>query len=117
MRWLTRPIQSSPQITSEDLAEALNGPTPPIVLDVREPFEWRSGHIPGAELISLSQLPFHWHRLPRDRQIVVVCRSGHRSMMACRRLVAEGLQAVNLAGGYLRWQGDLQRTHGGGLTK
>jgi rhodanese-related sulfurtransferase len=106
-------FQRRPQISPAELAQALAGPNPPLVLDVREPFEWRSGHIPGAKLISLGQLHHHLADLPKDREIVAICRSGHRSMVACSRLSAEGFQVANLTGGYLHWSGPLQRPHQG----
>ncbi|MHB1505522.1 MAG: rhodanese-like domain-containing protein [Sulfobacillus sp.] len=108
MAWFLGSRQPRPQMTPAELAQALAGPTPPVVLDVREPFEWRSGHIPGAKLISLGQLPQHLADLPKDKEIVAICRSGHRSMVACSRLAAEGFQVKNLAGGYLHWSGELQ---------
>lgn len=113
MAWLFRSGQSRPQMAPAELAQALDGPTPPLVLDVREPFEWRSGHIPGAKLISLGQLSQHLADMPKDREIVAICRSGHRSMVACSRLAAEGFRVRNLAGGYLHWSGPLQRPHQG----
>ncbi len=72
-------------------------------LDVREPDEYRDGHIAGATLIPLGQLPGRVAKLPRDRRIICVCRSGNRSGAAARQLIAAGFNAVNMQGGMLRW--------------
>lgn len=49
------------------------------MLDVREPDEWNAGHIPGAVLVPLGDLPTRLNEVPKDKEIVVVCRSGNRS--------------------------------------
>ena len=50
-----------------------------LLLDVREPAEWQSGHAAGATLLPLGQLGARLSELPRDREIITVCRSGNRS--------------------------------------
>lgn len=81
----------------------LNGKTGPLVLDVREPHEFAYGHIEGARLIPLGDLAQRMKELPRDREIICVCRSGHRSRKATRQLKADGLKVSNLRGGMLAW--------------
>ena len=73
------------------------------VLDVREPNEWRAGHVPGALHIPLGQLASRLGELDRARPLVVVCRSGNRSAAAVRHLVKAGFQAKNLEGGMMAW--------------
>lgn len=86
-------------------AEAqLKGDTPPFVLDVRSPDEFRMGHISGAHLIPLDALRQRQHELPTDRDILCVCRSGARSGMAVQQLKAAGFKAFNLRGGMIDWQ-------------
>jgi rhodanese-related sulfurtransferase len=76
-----------------------------LVLDVREPDEYAAGHVSGSRLIPLGVLSRHLAELPRDRDIVVVCRSGRRSGEAVRALQQAGFdKAVNLAGGMLAWR-------------
>ena len=53
-----------------------------LLLDVREPAEWRSGHAPGARHIPLGELESRLGELPRDQTMVAVCRSGGRSARA-----------------------------------
>ena len=77
------------------------------LIDVREPREFTDalGHIPGARLIPLSQLPARTGELAPDRPIVTICRSGTRSAQAAVLLAKSGFDAVaNLAGGMLRWR-------------
>ncbi|HRF49568.1 MAG TPA: rhodanese-like domain-containing protein [Anaerolineales bacterium] len=78
-------------------------PSKPLLLDVREPYEFEAGHIAGATLIPLGSLPGRLSELPKDREILVVCRSGARSMTATRHLLSAGFKAVNLRGGMLAW--------------
>ena len=75
----------------------------PYLLDVREPAEYREGHIAGALLIPLGELPTCLAELPRDREILCVCASGSRSGHAARLLASQGLQVVNLHGGMIGW--------------
>jgi rhodanese-related sulfurtransferase len=75
-----------------------------LLLDVREPGEFHSGHAPGAKLIPLGQLPSRLDELPRDREIITVCRSGNRSSTAAGLLRRAGFGAVrNLSGGMTAW--------------
>jgi rhodanese-related sulfurtransferase len=75
-----------------------------MVLDVREPSEWASGHIGGATLVPLGELAGRTSELPRDRTIVVVCRSGNRSAQGRDILFDAGFPAVtSMAGGMTDW--------------
>jgi rhodanese-related sulfurtransferase len=65
-----------------------------LVLDVREPSEWAAGHIEGATLIPLGELPSRLAELPKDRTIVVVCRSGNRSAQGRDILRGAGFPSV-----------------------
>jgi DMSO/TMAO reductase YedYZ molybdopterin-dependent catalytic subunit/rhodanese-related sulfurtransferase/glyoxylase-like metal-dependent hydrolase (beta-lactamase superfamily II) len=74
-----------------------------LLLDVREPEEWQAEHAPGAVLIPMGQVRQRQSELPRDRRIVVVCRSGGRSAATTESLRTWGFDAVNLAGGMCAW--------------
>jgi len=74
------------------------------VLDVREPEEYVAGHIPGAFLIPQADLAVRLVDVPRDRDLLVACRSGMRSLASARFLKAAGYRRVsNLDGGTLGW--------------
>ena len=76
-----------------------------LLLDVREPAEYRSGHLPGAEMMPLRTIIEDAERLPRDRPILLVCRSGRRSTRAMHWLIGLGFdEVVNLKGGILSWK-------------
>ena len=69
------------------------------VLDVREDVEWRHGHIEGATHIPLMELPQRLGDVP-EGQVLVVCRVGGRSAQAVGYLAQQGLEVVNLDGGW-----------------
>jgi NADPH-dependent 2,4-dienoyl-CoA reductase/sulfur reductase-like enzyme/rhodanese-related sulfurtransferase len=71
------------------------------LLDVREPVELAVEHVPGAVNIPLAELRTRLGELPRDREILVICRSGQRAYYATRVLVQHGFKARNLSGGML----------------
>jgi rhodanese-related sulfurtransferase len=71
------------------------------LLDVREPVELAVEQIPGAVNIPLGQLRARLGELPRDREILVICRSGQRAYSATRILLQHGFKARNLSGGLL----------------
>ena len=71
------------------------------LLDVREPVELAVESAPGAINIPLGQLRARLGELPRDREILVICRSGQRAYCATRILVQHGFRARNLSGGML----------------
>jgi rhodanese-related sulfurtransferase len=76
----------------------------PYLLDVRRPDEYRQSHISGAELIPLSDLNLKMKRIPKDREVICVCRSGNRSRAAARQLAAAGYNVSNLRGGMIGWK-------------
>ena len=73
------------------------------LLDVRELDEWEAGRAPLANHIPLGVLGSRLEELPKDKKIVVVCRSGGRSGVATDALVQSGFDALNLAGGMQAW--------------
>jgi len=75
-----------------------------LVVDVREPDEYESGHIPGAILVPLSTVLSNTSEFESDETVYVVCRSGGRSMQACEMLHEVGVSnVVNVAGGTMGW--------------
>jgi rhodanese-related sulfurtransferase len=98
MRLLAR----STRTDAATLAERL-GARSVHVLDVRQPAEWRHGHIRGSQNLPLLHLKRDTAGLPRDTTIVTVCASGHRSAVAARALRRAGYQVENLKGGMRAW--------------
>ena len=87
------------------LAERLNSPEPPLVLDVRTPQEFALGHLPGARNLPIDRLASHLHTLPRETDIVAVCRRGRRSAQAVLQMRNAGLtRAFRLRGGLQAWR-------------
>jgi len=71
-----------------------------VIIDVREPFEWAMGTLPGAELIGLGSLFTRIDELDPNRPILFICRTGNRSGVAAGLLVQRGFKVVaNLTGG------------------
>jgi rhodanese-related sulfurtransferase len=74
------------------------------LLDVREQSEWDEGHVQGATLIPLGELSSHLDELPKDKTIVVMCRTGHRSAQGRNILLAAGFtQVTSMSGGINEW--------------
>ncbi len=96
---------SIPAVQARALWQELRGEAPPLVVDVREPREFRSGHIPGATSIPLPVLLNHVDEIPRDRPAVIVCRGGRRSTRATALLREQGYDNVRvLEGGMIAWE-------------
>ncbi|MEJ5345322.1 MAG: molybdopterin-synthase adenylyltransferase MoeB [Chloroflexus sp.] len=97
------------EITPRELAEWLERPDRPFLLDVRNPYEVAIASIPGTDkLIPLDQLPERINELDSAREMVVYCRSGVRSGRAVELLKTAGFRKVkNLVGGILRWADDV----------
>ena len=75
------------------------------VLDVRTVDEWNEFHAPNSTLIPLDELSTRISELPRDKEIVVVCRSGNRSQQARDILLGAGFdQVTSMAGGLTEWR-------------
>ncbi len=94
-------------LTPIELAQRLTDKEDFALIDVREPYEWQIGRIPGAQLIPLGSLRAAMATLDNTREVVVYCRSGVRSADAARWLRAAGFRALNLTGGILRWSDDV----------
>lgn len=74
------------------------------IIDCREPNEWSSGHIDGSVLVPLGSLGPRIGELDPSRPVIVVCRSGRRSLIAAKQLTASGFaDAKSLNGGVVAW--------------
>jgi rhodanese-related sulfurtransferase len=97
-------MASIPAIGVTQLRQRLADEPAPFLLDVREPWEYREGHVPGAQLIPLAELEQRVNEVPRDRQILAICHSGQRSLAAAGFLLHLGYASVsNVDGGTAAW--------------
>jgi rhodanese-related sulfurtransferase len=87
------------QITVNQLA-ALDHPT---LIDVREFEEFAAGHAPGATNVPLSELDNRLHEVPTNRPVHIICQAGGRSARATEFLTANGVHAIDIAGGTNAW--------------
>lgn len=90
------------ETTIDDLAAARDDRDITLI-DVRNPDEFATGHIPGARLIPLPELADRLSEVPADREVHVVCQSGGRSAQATELLTEAGVDAVSVAGGTKAW--------------
>jgi glyoxylase-like metal-dependent hydrolase (beta-lactamase superfamily II)/rhodanese-related sulfurtransferase len=95
-------VRPSPRITVEELGRALAGPHAPLVVDVRMPAEYRSVHLDPSVSLPLDEIGRRRAELPRDRELVLVCRTGARARLAAEELT--DLRTRVLEGGLAAWQ-------------
>ncbi len=92
-----------PEMAPITVHEALHSEQPPLLLDVRELYEWRQVRIPGAHHLPMNSVPQHLADLPKDQPIVVFCAHGSRSFGVAYYLRQQGFDAYNLTGGITQW--------------
>ncbi|MDA8346653.1 MAG: rhodanese-like domain-containing protein [Thermaerobacter sp.] len=98
------PLAAVGQITADELSRMLQEGRTPRLIDVREAWEFNSGHIEGSEHIPLSQFGQRYGELQQDEPMVFVCASGARSGEAVQFLYRLGYRQVsNLVGGMAAW--------------
>ncbi len=102
------PFGSVPEIAPGDLAVRLKQKPWPQIVDVRTPAEFAGGHVRGAVNLSISSLSSRIDslKLDRDRPVVAVCLTAHRSRPAVRLLRERGFDAVQLSGGMRAWRSE-----------
>ncbi|MFS8138396.1 MAG: rhodanese-like domain-containing protein, partial [Thermomonas sp.] len=93
----------APELAAQIAAKDALHP-PPLILDVRTPEEFDAGHVPGAVLIPEDQLATRIGELGTPREVVVYCRTGHRSGLAEPVLENSGFRVHQLAGSWQAWQ-------------
>jgi adenylyltransferase/sulfurtransferase len=96
-----------PQLTVKELKRRIDAGEDLYILDVREPYEYQIAQI-GGKLIPQNDVPSRLAEIPRDREVVVHCRSGARSQRIAEFLKQSGYaQVSNLAGGILAWSDEI----------
>jgi rhodanese-related sulfurtransferase len=92
------------EVSVQDLKARLDAVGAPLLLDVREAWELELAALPQATHISMNEVPARFAELDRDREIVVMCHGGVRSLRVAEFLAAKGFSRVgNLTGGIHAW--------------
>ena len=95
--------RQTPEISVDELDQLLHDGRPH-VLDVREDWEFRRGHVPPALHIPLGQLGQRFGELPPGERVLVICQSGSRSLAAADFLLAQGFEgSASVKGGTSAW--------------
>lgn len=105
-------IDGIKQIDKDGLAQELEQKRENVVfLDVRENEEYNAGHIPGVKLLPTSEFAERYvQELDKNKEYIVICRSGNRSQMVCHFLKDQGFDSVqNFMGGMLVWDGPTEQ--------
>lgn len=88
-----------------DTVHAIKDNAGVFLIDVREPDEYAAGHIPGITLIPMGEVAARLAELPRDKEIIVTCRTGNRSSQIADLLREQGFTNVhNMTGGIVAWE-------------
>lgn len=90
------------RLTPQEAREMLDNGA--VIIDVREPHEYESGHVPDATLIPVNTVYARRAELPTDKDVIFVCAVGQRSALAAEMAAAAGLTRLfNLDGGTDAW--------------
>jgi len=98
------------EITPSEFVERRSRGESLTLLDVREEWELGVASVPDVVHIPMGEVADRLGELDRGREVVVLCRSGRRSLQVASFLQQNGFQAVNLAGGILAWSRELDAT-------
>ncbi len=95
-------------MTTEELINLLDANEDLNIIDVREDFEVEEGMIPGAVHIPLGSIPERAAELDKSKEYIMVCKAGGRSASACEYLESQGFEVINLEGGMMAYDGELE---------
>jgi rhodanese-related sulfurtransferase len=87
------PAEASRRMAAEDLT----------LIDVREPYEWEAGHVPGSSHVEMAALGERLGEIPDDRPVAFLCLGGGRSGLVASTLKERGYDAYNVEGGFRAW--------------
>ena len=93
-------------ISTEELEKKLKDNEKLELIDVRENEEVAEGMIPGAKHIPMGSIPENVDYFSKDKEYIIICRSGRRSENVCYFLQDQGFKVVNMEGGMLEWEGE-----------
>ncbi|MGD6833454.1 rhodanese-like domain-containing protein [Sutcliffiella halmapala] len=95
-------------ITTDELKKKLDAGEELLLVDVREDEEIETGKIKQAKHIRMGDIPASLDQLDKDKEYIVICRSGRRSENVCHYLQDQGYKVRNMEGGMLEWEGDVE---------
>jgi adenylyltransferase/sulfurtransferase len=98
---------SIPEISAAEYLQRREHGDALTLLDVREDWEMSVASVPGVVHIPMAQVQARLNELDRNKEIVVLCRSGRRSLEVAKLLQLNDFRAINLAGGILAWSRDV----------
>jgi rhodanese-related sulfurtransferase len=96
------------EMTAKEVEKQLEEGKKLNLIDVREDDEVAAGKIPGAVHIALGTVPDRMNELDKSKEYIMVCRSGGRSGNASQFLEAQGFKVINMTGGMLAWEGEVE---------
>ncbi|PRH82914.1 rhodanese-like domain-containing protein [Arenimonas caeni] len=99
-------LAGRPAVSPAVVAEILERPDAPLLLDVRTPEEFAKGHLPGAVLIPHDQLASRLAELEGKPWVLIYCRSGRRADAAQEVLEHAGIEVRQIEGSWLRWEAE-----------
>jgi molybdopterin/thiamine biosynthesis adenylyltransferase/rhodanese-related sulfurtransferase len=102
-----------PQLSPQEVQARCAGKNkrPPLLIDVRQPGEYELGHLPGARLLPLDQLPAHLSEIDQTREVIVYCKDERRTRRAGQLLIDAGFRQVfALEGGIDLWREEIDPT-------
>lgn len=103
-------VKGLENLKPDQFKERVNQKSRVLLIDVREPHEFKSGHIPTAVNIPLSQLSGRVKEVSAKNDILLYCRSGMRSKQAAKILKKHGISKMaHLQGGFLVWNGPTKK--------
>lgn len=101
---MSTPGSDLPGVEAQEALSLVAGSA--LLVDVRELDEWDAGHAPQAQHVPLATVGAALGSLPKDRQVLVICRSGRRSQSAVMAMRTAGIDAYNVEGGMQAWYHD-----------
>ncbi|ERJ11555.1 rhodanese-like domain-containing protein [Haloplasma contractile] len=97
-------------ITTKELKSLIDLDEPINIIDVREQFEHRTGHVPGSVNVPVNTLIQGASRyLKKEEPNYIICQSGSRSQLVCQLLLRQGYQVIDVLGGHGAYNGPLNR--------
>ncbi len=95
-------------ITTDELKKKLDAGEELYLVDVREDEETEMGKIKQAAHIRMGDVPENLDKLDKDKEYIIICRSGRRSENVCHYLQDQGYKVRNMEGGMLEWEGETE---------